>query len=719
MFKIDSTGATVANEFQDDSIALGIPGTVLSAEYLNMLQRELNAVVAASGAALNKANDHQLRDAIQTLIAAGGGGGGGGGGSVYWADPVATSSALPAGKPAGTIALVTGTTVLWRYNGSAWVSFIDVGALTSAIAAKISSTEKGAALGVATLDSGGKVPSSQLPASLTGAMVYRGVLDASGAAYPSSPLKGDYYVISGAGTISGHAYLIGDWAVYDGTSWDYIDNSNKVSSVNGLTGAVVLAKSNVGLANVDNTSDVNKPVSTAQAAADALAIPLTQKGAASGVVPLDASSLIPTAYLPPLAVVKYTPVANQAARLALTAESGDGAIQADNGKTYVLKFGGSASTNADWLEITAGGAVTTVDGQTGTVSLATTYQALDGDLTAISAISSNGVLRRTGVNTWATVPALPIAEGGTGQITAVAALAALLPAMTGNAGKFLTTDATTPSWASIQQAKIPVLQTASFTAASNSTNQIDHTAGGIVVGTLPSTSLAVSVTFCYAKGAVDSTTNFFRAIANPAGGTDTIDGNAFGDTEDFTYPLYAVTYSKAAGASVWYGEYQMLSTVQGGQVPSNQTGSAIAYPNAGHVRQSTPSNTVGSNTVSTWTAITGGSLTLDPGEWDIESMQTIGLIGGSGTSPNFRIGWSRIYNVTDAVSIQSVYAGSAEGSKVSDIAQATHNTSIIVPFGQTKTIRLEVSSNEANSATTITNLFGAYSGSGYIKARLK
>jgi hypothetical protein len=37
-----------------------------------------------------------------------------------------------------------------------------------------------------------------------------------------------------------------------------------VSSVNSLTGAVTLTKANVGLGNVDNTSDVNKPVSTAQ-----------------------------------------------------------------------------------------------------------------------------------------------------------------------------------------------------------------------------------------------------------------------------------------------------------------------------------------------------------------------------------------------------------------------------------------------------------------------
>jgi len=41
-----------------------------------------------------------------------------------------------------------------------------------------------------------------------------------------------------------------------------------VESVNGYTGIVVLTKADIGLGNADNTSDVNKPVSTAQAAAD-------------------------------------------------------------------------------------------------------------------------------------------------------------------------------------------------------------------------------------------------------------------------------------------------------------------------------------------------------------------------------------------------------------------------------------------------------------------
>lgn len=52
--------------------------------------------------------------------------------------------------------------------------------------------------------------------------------------------------------------------------WKQLTAGGDVTSVAGRTGAVVLAKADVGLSNVDNTSDINKPVSTAAAAADAL-----------------------------------------------------------------------------------------------------------------------------------------------------------------------------------------------------------------------------------------------------------------------------------------------------------------------------------------------------------------------------------------------------------------------------------------------------------------
>ena len=53
----------------------------------------------------------------------------------------------------------------------------------------------------------------------------------------------------------------------DGTWKEAAAASGGVTSVNNKTGVVTLAKGDIGLGNVDNTSDVNKPVSTAQQSA--------------------------------------------------------------------------------------------------------------------------------------------------------------------------------------------------------------------------------------------------------------------------------------------------------------------------------------------------------------------------------------------------------------------------------------------------------------------
>jgi hypothetical protein len=53
-------------------------------------------------------------------------------------------------------------------------------------------------------------------------------------------------------------------------NWKQLTAGGDVTSVSGRTGAVTLTKADVSLNNVDNTSDVNKPVSTAQTNADNL-----------------------------------------------------------------------------------------------------------------------------------------------------------------------------------------------------------------------------------------------------------------------------------------------------------------------------------------------------------------------------------------------------------------------------------------------------------------
>ena len=66
-----------------------------------------------------------------------------------------------------------------------------------------------------------------------GALIYKGTLDASGAAYPTPAAQGDYYIINVSGTIDAVLYSIGDWAVYNGSSWDKIDNTATTTSPGG------------------------------------------------------------------------------------------------------------------------------------------------------------------------------------------------------------------------------------------------------------------------------------------------------------------------------------------------------------------------------------------------------------------------------------------------------------------------------------------------------
>lgn len=74
MFKIDSPGATIDNQWTEGSPSLGIPATVVSADYMNLaLQNELvNVVETLAGITLDKPTDTQLGEAILFLIQNGG-----------------------------------------------------------------------------------------------------------------------------------------------------------------------------------------------------------------------------------------------------------------------------------------------------------------------------------------------------------------------------------------------------------------------------------------------------------------------------------------------------------------------------------------------------------------------------------------------------------------------------------------------------------------------
>ena len=107
--------------------------------------------------------------------------------------------------------------------------------------------QKGVIDGIASLDSTGKVPISQLPSISGGGITYKGTWDASTGNYPTlTPNDGEFWVISVAGTIFGTSYSVGDWIIYEtGTGWSRVPSGSAVSSVNGKTGTVVLTTSDI------------------------------------------------------------------------------------------------------------------------------------------------------------------------------------------------------------------------------------------------------------------------------------------------------------------------------------------------------------------------------------------------------------------------------------------------------------------------------------------
>jgi hypothetical protein len=100
--------------------------------------------------------------------------------------------------------------------------------------------QKGVANGLATLDATIRIPTSQLPPGFTGDFSYQGVWDASTGVYPTGAVAAQYWITNVAGTISGTAYLVGDWMVYNGTGWDKVDNADVMATLSVWTGSTNL-----------------------------------------------------------------------------------------------------------------------------------------------------------------------------------------------------------------------------------------------------------------------------------------------------------------------------------------------------------------------------------------------------------------------------------------------------------------------------------------------
>jgi hypothetical protein len=125
--------------------------------------------------------------------------------------------------------------------------------LAAADVGAVALTAVGAANGVAPLDNTGKISTTYLPASVLGAVIYQGTFVPGTTTLPAaaSGNKGWYYIATANGTYTPPSgtlltFSSGDWIISNGTDgWSVVDSNEDVKSVNGKTGAVVIAATDI------------------------------------------------------------------------------------------------------------------------------------------------------------------------------------------------------------------------------------------------------------------------------------------------------------------------------------------------------------------------------------------------------------------------------------------------------------------------------------------
>jgi hypothetical protein len=273
-------------------------------------------------------------------------------------------------------------------------------------------------------------------------------------------VNGYYYIVATAGSTNLDGitdWQIGDWLMFNGTVWQKIDQSNLVTSVNGQTGAV-------------SVGTVTSVAATAGTGITVTGSPITSSGtltitnsAPDQTVALTGGTGITTSGTYP--------------NFTITNSAPDQTVALTQGGTTTITgtYPNFTISSADQFQgtvtsVTGTSPVASSGGATPAISLSSGY----GDtLNPYASKTANYVLAApngsAGVPTFravvaADIPTLnqnttgtasnvtgtvAIANGGTGQTTANTAFNALAPSQTSNSGKYLTTDGTNSSWATV------------------------------------------------------------------------------------------------------------------------------------------------------------------------------------------------------------------------------------------------------------------------------
>jgi len=372
-------------------------------------------------------------------------------------------------------ALITGamyfnstSSIMKVYTGSAWMNTpgFATGGTTGQVLAKLSSTNYDTQW-----------------VSLTGGLIYGGTWNAS----TNTPTlasgvgtQGTYYVVSVSGSTNLDGvtdWVIGDWAIFNGTTWQKIDQTNLVTSVAGRTGAIVLTNTDIGglgTLSVQNANSINVTGGSITGITDlAVADGGTGQSTYTDGQILIGNSTGSTLNKSTITAGTGISVTNGAGSITIAATN-SGTVTSVTGTSPVASSGGATpaisleasygDTQNPYASKTANFVLAAPNGSAGVpvfrAVVAADIPTLNQNTTGNAATATNvdysgltGTVPTWNQNTTGTAAGLSstlaIASGGTGQTTANTAFNALAPSQTSNTGKYLTTDGTNTSWATV------------------------------------------------------------------------------------------------------------------------------------------------------------------------------------------------------------------------------------------------------------------------------
>lgn len=308
-------------------------------------------------------------------------------------------------------------------------------------------------------------------ASVAGGLSYQGTWNAN----TNTPTlasgvgtNGYYYIVATAGSTNLDGitdWQIGDWLMFNGTVWQKIDQSNLVTSVNGQTGAVVLTTTNVNegtnLYYLDSRArqalsagtgisyDNSTGVITNSAPDQTVALTASTGISIGGTYPnftITNSAPDQTVGLTGSGTTtitgtypNFTISSADQYQGTVTGVTGTSPVTSTGGTTPAIGLAsGYGDTQNPYASKTANYVLAAPDGTSGVP----TFRAIvAADIPTLNQNTTGTAANVTGV--------VAIANGGTGQTTANSAFNALAPSQSSQSGKYLTTDGTNTSWATV------------------------------------------------------------------------------------------------------------------------------------------------------------------------------------------------------------------------------------------------------------------------------